>query len=447
MAEHPSIREGEGEDGSKQSNGGSALCTTPLRHCRNWKLTAQSSLISWRIMPVSFSTTGWASLPALIFLILDKLPEPIDHVRFAAVCKDWRSLSKLYNLATNRWRHFLPMLLIPNENCPQADQRLVYSISEGRIYNHAQLQVPFSMRACGSSHGWLATVDRADTTVDCADQRLVIALRNPFRQASPVIRLPPIDVFIPKCVASYHEHFVRKVILSGDPSLNPDNYVVVAIYASDSRLAVFKAGQKSWHLIVKSFETADVIFYRGQVYAASMRGRVSLLDIDNPGAQPPELKLLTPKEPFERYSGNGYLVESAKGDLFHILRYCWMREVAPDKCFRFRTKGFLVYKWVFNDEEDGCIAHWVEVKSLGDEAVFLGDNHSVSVLASNFAGCCPNSIYYTDDFVSGCPLSDGDEPCDMGIFNLEDGTIVQHYSRHTNTPRAIWVVPRFNGLC
>ncbi|RXH87980.1 hypothetical protein DVH24_037625 [Malus domestica] len=40
-----------------------------------------------------------------------------------------------------------------------------------------------------------------------------------------------------------------------------------------------------------------------------------------------------------------------------------MRELAPNKFFRFRTKGFLVYKWVFNDE-DGCIAHWVEIKSL-----------------------------------------------------------------------------------
>ncbi|KAB2603455.1 F-box protein [Pyrus ussuriensis x Pyrus communis] len=303
-----------------------------------------------RITPVSLSTTGWASLSALIFLILDRLPKPIDHVRFAAVCKEWRSLSKLYNLATNRWRQLLPMLLIPDENRPQADQRLVYSVSEGRIYNHAQLQVPFKMRACGSSHGWLATVEHID-------EGLVVALRNPFRQASPVIRLPPIDVFIPKCVASYHEHFVRKVIfyhehfvrkviLYGDPSLNPDNYVVVAIYASNSRLAVFKAGQKSWHLIVKSFETADVIFYRGQVYAASMWGSVSSLDIDNPGAQPPQLKLLTPKVPFERYSSNGYLMESTKGDLFHILRYCWMREVAPDRYFRFLTKGFLVYKWV-----------------------------------------------------------------------------------------------------
>ncbi|RXH87971.1 hypothetical protein DVH24_037616 [Malus domestica] len=46
-----------------------------------------------------------------------------------------------YNLATNRWCQLLPMLLIPDENRPQADQRLVYSVSEGRIYNHAQLQV------------------------------------------------------------------------------------------------------------------------------------------------------------------------------------------------------------------------------------------------------------------------------------------------------------------
>lgn len=32
----------------------------------------------------------------------DKL-EAVDHVCFAAVCKEWRALSKAYNLTTKRW--------------------------------------------------------------------------------------------------------------------------------------------------------------------------------------------------------------------------------------------------------------------------------------------------------------------------------------------------------
>ncbi|CAB4270984.1 unnamed protein product [Prunus armeniaca] len=43
----------------------------------------------------------WASLPLLVvFLVLDKLMEPIDHVRFAAVCKEWSCLAKDYNRST-----------------------------------------------------------------------------------------------------------------------------------------------------------------------------------------------------------------------------------------------------------------------------------------------------------------------------------------------------------
>ncbi|KAM1005881.1 hypothetical protein ACFX14_002783 [Malus domestica] len=59
-----------------------------------------------RITPVSFSTTGWASLPTLIFLILDRLPEPIDHVCFAAVCKEWRSLSNIILQQTGGFSYF-----------------------------------------------------------------------------------------------------------------------------------------------------------------------------------------------------------------------------------------------------------------------------------------------------------------------------------------------------
>lgn len=33
---------------------------------------------------------------------------------------------------------------------------------------------------------------------------------------------------------------------------------------------------------------------------------------------------------------------------------------------------------------------------LGDEAVFLGSDQSISFLASKFSGCKANSIYYMD---------------------------------------------------
>ncbi|VVA38443.1 PREDICTED: F-box [Prunus dulcis] len=153
-------------------------------------------------------------------------------------------------------------------------------------------------------------------------------------------------------------------------------------------------------------------------------GDIELLDVfssDNNPSQSPQLKPRTPFRPFQPYCFHAYLVESTKGDLLHILRFYAL--------------------------SDGSIGHNVEVKSIGDEALFVGDNHSISILASNFPRCQPNSIYYADDYISNYPSLEGDEAYAMGIFNLGDGTITQHYSLHSNSQRAIWVVPPFNGLC
>ncbi|KAI5344289.1 hypothetical protein L3X38_012166 [Prunus dulcis] len=35
--------------------------------------------------------------PSSMFFVLDKLFEPIDHARFAAVCKEWSCLAEVYN--------------------------------------------------------------------------------------------------------------------------------------------------------------------------------------------------------------------------------------------------------------------------------------------------------------------------------------------------------------
>ncbi|CAB4280733.1 unnamed protein product [Prunus armeniaca] len=120
------------------------------------------------------SSPEWASLPLLpVFFILDNLFEPIDHVCFADVCKQWRSLAKDYNQATQRWWHnnLLPMLMIPNEyecqggSCKNGrlltktnHRKALYSIAEGKIYNNIGLEVPFKKRSCDSSHGWFATI-------------------------------------------------------------------------------------------------------------------------------------------------------------------------------------------------------------------------------------------------------------------------------------------------
>ncbi|VVA14624.1 PREDICTED: F-box [Prunus dulcis] len=96
------------------------------------------------------------SSSTLVFFVLDKMLEPIDHVHFAAVCKEWRALAKDYNHATQRWRQLLPMLMIPTRS--QEIKRRIYSVAEGKMYN-IELPVPYNdKRCCGSCRSHVCLV-------------------------------------------------------------------------------------------------------------------------------------------------------------------------------------------------------------------------------------------------------------------------------------------------
>ncbi|XP_024196436.1 uncharacterized protein LOC112199690 [Rosa chinensis] len=142
-----------------------------------------------------------------------------------------------------------------------------------------------------------------------------------------------------------YKKYILNVILSANPNLHPDNYLVIVLYGySDTR-------------------------------------------------KRPKAKRLTPLAPFKTYAANSYIVKSSKGDhLWHVRRLVSYSDVT--NIFK-STEKFMVYKVVFN-VKDGLVVEQVEGKSIGDEALFLGGGHSVSVLASNFPGCKPNSIYYTN---------------------------------------------------
>ncbi|KAL6186776.1 hypothetical protein ACLB2K_042895 [Fragaria x ananassa] len=124
----------------------------------------------------------------VVFSILDKL-EPIDLLRFTAVCKEWLALSKKYHLTTQRWStQLVPMLLILKEG-----KLRLYNVCAGKIDNNIQLSVLPVKRFCGSSRGWLATVaiDPTDPTVDVVYTQIPLSLlENPYVLNAPCLRSP-----------------------------------------------------------------------------------------------------------------------------------------------------------------------------------------------------------------------------------------------------------------
>lgn len=104
------------------------------------------------------------------------------------------------------------------------------------------------------------------------------------------------------------------------------------------------------------------------------------------------------------------------------------------------TKMFKVFKFKLD-----ATSKWIEKETLGDVALFVGDNSTVSVVASSFSGCQPNCIYFNDDnhrienhFVK-----------DFGVYNITTKSISKPYTQDAmrllekTKLYPIWVVPTF----
>ncbi|KAL6187807.1 hypothetical protein ACLB2K_039202 [Fragaria x ananassa] len=309
-------------------DGGSIRSSTPLQ---NVDVSTRSVWTTSTKKPrrSSYSSVSeWASLPNrdIFLLVLDKLFELIDHVRLAAVCKHWHNVSKEHNRTTQRWcKVLIPMLMIPFGS---RTKRMVCSLSEGKIYTNVQLPVPYDKRCSGSSHGWLAT----------ADETFAITLLNPFTKAE-AIHLPPLvtPYDIPGCQSELQKHrdelkkqyhyYVRKVILSADPSSNPNNYVVVAIYDNCCRNEIFPFG---------------------------LGGLIASVDISssNDSTQQPKAIIRTPLKPmvhpvFPYKADKAYFVESINGDLLHVRKFLKPKEGVDRKL---GVVNFVVYKVLFSEK-------------------------------------------------------------------------------------------------
>ncbi|XP_061366868.1 uncharacterized protein LOC133310003 [Gastrolobium bilobum] len=331
----------------------------------------------------------WAYLPALhLSLILDKLVERLDHIWFSAVCKNWHSIAKLNHQNNEFKSKVLPMLMIPTER-KSRKKRSLYGIAAKKVY-HFQLPVPYSKRCCGSSHGWLATVDSC----------YVITLMNPFKNVAP-IPLPPLN---PGLSHKYlFEQNMHKVTLSVDPTSNPDDYVVAAVYTQACNLAFIKAGQKFWTYIDEDFLCfTDITFYKG-----------------------------------------AYLVKSLEGNLLMVRRFLGYHH--PDSSsYSTGTESFEVYKLEL-DVQSGKLLQMSKLNSLGDNVLFLGDSDSISVSASYFSHCLrKDSIYYSDDFYDNDPYPFG--PFDNGIYNVKDRSFAKYYPYNPSfkrMPPPLWVLQPF----
>ncbi|KAB2067499.1 hypothetical protein ES319_A09G230400v1, partial [Gossypium barbadense] len=283
----------------------------------------------------------WAELPnELVDLILQRLASVSDYFRFGATCTAW------HNVATENINYFIK------------DNKLL----------PLPFQVPSVDRFVGSSNGWLVTVDD-DLVVRLLNPLCLVLGKQIGCDPNTYITLPPLD---PPC--SNFDH-ICKVVLSGNPTSNPDDYMVMAIFGADHHVAYTKPSKdKKWTYVNHNWGVLhDLIYYQDHFCAVDHKGEIIYFN---------EVEL----ENFE----TKYLVESLTGELLLveiINRWHWHGGYNY-------TKGVGI--WNLKLDSEGW--EWREMKSIENCALFVGDNSSLSVVGSAFCGCQPNCIYLIDDY-------------------------------------------------
>ncbi|RVW83654.1 hypothetical protein CK203_039339 [Vitis vinifera] len=323
---------------------------------------------------------------------------------FNAVCTEWRNASceKLEQVRANHKRHCsnhkrhcsdhqqLPLLMVPTSDTSRERSALLYDVTQKggcKFY----LRLP-EARCRGSSHGWLIVVDPS----------FKVILVNPHSRK--FIHLPVLQRLVFETGSNYllHALIPFRCVLSVDPDENPNEYVLM-----------------------------DIVYKDGLFYVLEQQGQ--LLSCDVSGTL--KVERVTPPDTLHRTNRDKtYLVESPQGHLFRVIKV-----VDDDRT----TVGFVIYKLIYSLGNP----RWTEVKSLGDVALFLGDNHSISVVASDFPSCQPNSIYFCEHYHEFYSLPD--DRYDVGVFSLLDGAItpIYPYSRKMMQPRRLMLCSFWFSPC
>uniref|UniRef100_A0A7N0ZRH0 KIB1-4 beta-propeller domain-containing protein n=1 Tax=Kalanchoe fedtschenkoi TaxID=63787 RepID=A0A7N0ZRH0_KALFE len=377
----------------------------------------------------------WESLSDDIgHLIIKRLPEVVEHIRFGVVCKRWYLIAHEYHkLEKSNKRRPLPMLLTPPNTITGTKPNLYALSCRGNHYRNLTLPLPYAYRYCGSSNGWLATPNP-----DCS-----VTLEYPFGGKISYIHLPVLDARLHRCF--YPEFTIHRLIISPDSTL--DDYTVVAIYGGQSEIATIKSGDESWFLIKPAHEDrdrgtgySDIIFHKGLVYAVNSRHGIVAFDVS---IRPPRVvRLLSNFERLTRY--HFYLVESTQMDLLLVGRH--IGEKAKDEGEYNEEE--------YNEEEyddEGVVEQYDAEEYLEDyEGSSYDDDSSSEVEEENIEEeedgeqhreevqnrDRPMKLTLSDDFYHG-DYFEPDGPDDVGSYNIVKKSFDKHYlSKSTQTHAA-----------
>ncbi|EXC57185.1 hypothetical protein L484_000735 [Morus notabilis] len=302
------------------------------------------------------------------------------------------------------------MLLIPSEEQTWS----IYNTLDNKFLG-TKLFVPYNKRFSGSSQGWLVAVNK-DWTVTLYKPYSMVKGGNNIDTNILLPCLFPPDLegfFDPDGIIDYaevYDYHIEKALLTADPLTNPNECMIVVIFGEMQELAIFRIAKDTTWTKINGYdhdnkqimlEIKDICHHNNQIYAVDVHGVLRSFDVTNPCN--PTVNLVAPRRASDHSSVKRYLVESYGGKLLQVERHLSWRNEDDGR----ETKRFRVFRLDFDR------AKWIKIKSLGDVSLFLGDNSSISVLASNFIGCEPDSIYFTHDIDDTDVLGQNVMICDV----------------------------------
>ncbi|KAF9620716.1 hypothetical protein IFM89_014016 [Coptis chinensis] len=374
----------------------------------------------------------WSGIPEeLLSLICQRLDSFVDYLQFKVVCKSWRCVSYNYPLPQ------LPLLMLPQENTSSTSRRSFLGLTRGgeeldktKVY---ELDLPeiHRHRCVGAAGNWIVTVD----------MELDMHIFNLFSKVH--MNLPSLSTFNTQFHdPTINQLMVSKVVLTypKDPS---EDCIAVAIHTVVKKIAIARPGDKTWTTIQNIPCVMDVIYFKQQLYGICANSKLYILDIKS---NPPKASAVRVSYSLGVGVVNRYLVEWS-GELLQVrqvLQHESPKEEGGIK--KFYTNAFYVFKFDF------VCNKWRLVKSLGQHALFLGFNTSVSVLASAETIFKRNCIYFVEDHRMQYYRTNVNIEIsfDMGVFNLEDGK-VRTFSTNTTSvsphslPLPVWIISKLNG--
>ncbi|CAM8987295.1 unnamed protein product [Rhodiola kirilowii] len=380
----------------------------------------------------------WSQLPKdLLIQIAESLDAPFDVFRFRSVCSTWRtSVPPKPRRLPNRFP------ILPNDGI--SNTTWGFHLSKRTIY---RISIPHpdsgsdSPSSSTESYHWIVKIEE-----DVPDK---MHLLNPLSgvrfKPLPSSFVRNLDILKfrvselgQEYVMSYIDYrplanslgeastlYMEKVVFrhEGNPNFHVDaaasaaiGYKLLTIHVS-GRLAMFESGDKKWK-VIKEMQSPydDVKLYRGKFYAVDNSGRTVMVESAS------TIELVAESV----FGGDKkYLVESC-GGLLLVDMYLTMdvEEGQEDdgeeqflRSLNERIVRFKVYKLAEKEKR------WLEMESLGDQILFLGENCTFSVSTADLSGYEGNCIYIMNCTNGGDDRTGEFQATDVGVYRLNSSKI------------------------